>query len=306
MANEKRRAALLAAPKPVIARAGYWGKIGQTVEVPLSDLHVSVYVREKPDQDHTLMLAELIDGGVELDPITVYPNEDGSGCIVRDGRHRVDAGALLDRKTVRAKVVPPARDTVQEIALAFKANAGGPKPPTRDDIEHSIRLLLAEKVPYGKIAEILPIPQSLAKKYIRTIQMQRLRARLKQAMEAITDGSLNIPQAAARYDVDEEQLRKEMGGRRKKKHQKGAEAQRVIRARFRSLSQHNGAMLRKLLEGYQDGDVSMQLVETALRTMRDSLRQIGSTLKSWEQRFHVARGTQVQMAEVESDGDDNE
>jgi|SRR5215831_5687086 len=268
---------------------GTFSKIGTVIEVEIGDLQIDYYVRQKPDPDHVLYLAELLEGGVELTPIEIVPNADGTGYILRDGRHRIEANQMLDRPTIKARVLPPAQDKAHEIALAFKANAGGSMPPSRDDTEHTIRLLLTEGVPVRDIAKLLPLPGSLAKKYIGAIHQRQLRARMKEAVEAVSEGTLNAPQAAERYKVDLDMLRKELGGRKKKANWRGLEIKRVIRSRFRSLSQGNAQMLRKLIAGFEDGDVSGQMLDTAVATLVESIRQLSVSLNGWKDRMKASR-----------------
>lgn len=270
------------------------------LEIAIADLQVPFYVRQKTDQDHVLFLAELMEGGVQLDPITIVANADGS-YSVRDGRHRIEASRLLDRLTIRAKVVPPAKDVVSEIKLAFEANVGGALPPSREDIEHTVRLLLSQNVARKDIAKILPIPTSLAHKYVQSINMKQLRARMNQAIQAVSEGSLNAPQAAEKFRVDLEALRRELGGRKKKRKHGGAEVKRIISSKYRSLAQYNATTLRRLFAEMEDGEASAGVIETALKTMSDLNRKLGVNVQNWRDRLKQAQNTNAKLANVSDD-----
>lgn len=265
-------------------------------EFPIDDLLIPFYVRQKPDQDRVLYLAELMEGGVDLDPIKVFPKN--GGFAVRDGRHRMEAHRLLDRKNIRAVVYPACRDLINEIALAYKENAGGALPPSKEDTEHTVRLLLSQGVAPRDIAKLIPVPPSMAKRYVQLISMKQLRIRMKNAVSAVSDGELNAPQAAEKFKVDLDQLRKELGGRKKKGKYQGKEVRRVISSRYRSLSQYNATTLRKLFNGLEDGDVTPPTIEMAIKTMADLNRKLGSNLRGWTSRLAQFLETNVNLRTI--------
>lgn len=271
--------------------------IGKVVEVDIDSLAIPFYVRKKLDQDHVLYLAELEENGVVLDPIQVTPSKE-EGYDILDGRHRIEAYKLLNRTTIRAKVQPPMRNIVEEISAAFKANLGGALPPSREDVEHTVSLLVAQNVSTKEIAQLLPIPPSLARKYVNMVSSRALRARMKQAMEAVTDGDLNIAEAAKKFEVDVNTLRKDLGGRKKKGQMRLSEIITTIRRQFRSLSQKNAQLLRKLHDELEDGETSPQVVDKALDTFKESVRQMQVSINGWRQRFEAAKGHTARIRET--------
>jgi ParB-like chromosome segregation protein Spo0J len=270
------------------------------IEIAIADLIIPFYVRQKLNPDHVLFLAEMMEGGIDIDPIVIVANADGT-YSVRDGRHRMEASKLLDRPVIKARVVPPAKDQVQEIKLAFEANAGGALPPSREDIEHTVRLLLSQGVARKEIAKILPIPVSLAHKYVQSVNMKQLRARMRQAVEAVSEGTLNAPHAAEKFRVDLEALRRELGGRKKRAKHTGAEVKRIVSSKYRSLAQYNASVLKRLFIGLEDGETSVATIETALKTMSDLNRKLGVNVQSWRDRLKQAQAMNGKLADVKDD-----
>ena len=270
------------------------GRANPIHEIEIDSLTIPFYVRKKLDQDHVMYLAELIEGGVIVDPIQVTAADDGKFAIL-DGRHRIEAHKLLDRKHIQARVMPPMKNVVEEISAAFKANIGGALPPSREDVEHTVSLLCAQGVSTREIAHLLPIPPSLARKYVNMVSSRALRARMRQAMEAVTDGDLTIPESAKKFDIDTETLRKNLGGRKKKGQLRLSEAVNVIRRQFRSFSQRNAAMFKRLFDDYEDGEVSAELVDKTLDTFKKSIKQMSVSFDGWKQRFDAAKPTQAKL-----------
>lgn len=92
--------------------------------VKLAELNVNKFVRKELDTDQVLFLAGLIENKVELPKIEI--TEDLS---VVDGRHRKEAYDLNNFTEVEAKVLV-FESTAELIGYAYRANSGGPKPPT--------------------------------------------------------------------------------------------------------------------------------------------------------------------------------
>jgi len=259
------------------------------IEVSMDDLDVSFWVRLKPDPDRVLYLAELMDNGVEIDPIVVWLKQETNKYVVRDGRHRIEAARFLDRTSIKCKVVPAPKNSAEEISLAYQANLGGALPPTKEDTEHTVRLLLAEGVAGRDIAKLLPLPPSLAKRYVDNVASKIGKARLRQAIEAVADGEMSAPAAAQKYNVNLDVLRKELGGRKKKGKAAAAQIIRNIGSQYRSLSQKNAAALKALFTRLEDGEVTTSVIEEVISHIVDSNRRLAVAIKGWGQRLEQAK-----------------
>jgi|SRR5262245_12054231 len=261
------------------------------VELPIEELDISFWVRLKPDTDRVLYLAEMYEAGVDLDPIVVWLRQETNKYVVRDGRHRIEAKRLLDHPTIKAKIVPAPKNAAEEISLAFQANLGGALPPTKEDTEHTVKLLISQGVAGRDIAKLLPLPPSLARRYVDNVASKQAKMKLRQAIEAVADGEMSAVQAAAKYNVDIDTLRKELGGRKKKGKQAAVQIKHNLGKQYRSLSQKNASILKALFSGLDDGEVSIATIETVIAHMHEANRKLTITLRGWTQRLEQAKNT---------------
>lgn len=252
--------------------------------VRVADLRENLFVRKVLDQDHALYLAELMDGGVEMrDPIEVtdllVPNS------IVDGRHRKHAFDVNGVEEVKVRVLE-FEDEAEMIAYAYKANTGGSKPPTQEDTEHTIDVLLNHGVAKKRIGEILNLPLEVARKYINSVQSKLERQKVMRAAAAIRDGGLTLAKAAVQYDVDPDKVKAALGGKKKAKH--GVEElQRTLTTAYRSLGMKNARAIRSLLEKHEDGDVAEKQVRSIFDHIEHLQRQSTKSVADWKKRFET-------------------
>jgi len=254
--------------------------------VALTALRKDVFVRQRTNDERVLQLAELLESGVELDPITVTPD-----FMVIDGRHRIEAHDILNRKEIAVEIKTP-NGRVELIAMAYKANTGGSLPPTPADTEHTILMLLDLGETKKAIGELLGLPPSLAKKYVNTVQSRDHRAKLQRAGAAVTDGGLTVAKAAEQFNVDLSELKGVLSGHRKK-HSGVGEIKLKISSEHRSFGKRRGTIISSILDKYQDGDLTKAQVEEFFQHMDDALKESQRTLEERKRRFHaitIAKG----------------
>lgn len=128
------------------------------------------------------------------DPIEVT-DRDGVMNVVVEGRHRKEAYELNNVAEIKVKVLE-FDDEAEMIAYAYKANTGGSLPPTPQDTEHTIMLLLEHGETMKRIGELLGLPAGMARKYISSVKSKISRQKLMKAAAAITDGGLTVAKAA--------------------------------------------------------------------------------------------------------------
>ncbi len=250
--------------------------------VLLSELSEDFYVRQHLDEDHAIYLAGLIEDGVELPPITITANYQ-----VIDGRHRITAHDLIGRKEIKAEIVETT-DKVELIATAYRYNTGGALPPSKDDTEHTIRLLLEKKVSKKKIRDLLELPSTLGKKWVDNVQSKMNRQKTMNAMDAISEGGLNVRQASEKYGVPIEKLKESISGRKKKQKSNGIiDMKRDLTSRYRSVGTKNGATLSHLLELVSEGDVSPKQAKEIIAHLEKLQTQSGGKLGEWKKRFEA-------------------
>jgi len=287
MATDRKRAALVARPKP-----------GDEIEVEISKLTMPFFVRHKLDEDWALQLAELLEAGVKLTPITVYPVA-GNGYAVRDGRHRIEAHKLCSKATILATVVHPAKDMATEISLAYNANAGGALPPSREDMTHTVSLLLSQGLKPNAIAQLIPtFPPSMVRKYVNGIYNREKFARLREAAGAVADGEMTAPQAAEKYGCDLDQLRKELGGKKKASVARAAEQVSGIKRNHASVSQKNAAMMKRQIEGFEDGEITAHQLDVVVEALIQSAKRVYVSAQGWLPRIAEAKSRRTRLANV--------
>lgn len=250
------------------------------VSVPLADLKTDLFVRASLNEDRVIYLIDLIQAGVELDPITI--TEDFR---IIDGRHRYEAYQLLDKTEIPCVVDETITSETDLLAAAYKANAGGALPPSRGDTEHTIGLLLDRGTAQRSIAEMLNLPPSLARRYINQVKSRKNRQKMRGAIAAVTDEGLTVAAAADRFGVDPEELKTSLSGHRRKGRKDLADMQKALTSAFKSVSQKNAAFFRQTIDRYQDGDLSKPQVEELFRHVKAAQRRSARAVDGWESRF---------------------
>lgn len=249
----------------------------------IKDLSAEFYVRKQLDTEWAIQLGELIESGVELDPIFI--TRDGK---VIDGRHRIEAHELAGKTEIRCKIVDADND-IELVVFAMKCNMGGSLPPNKADIEHTICELLNRGVPKKKIEEVFDIlPGRLVRKYLGEVESRLLRAKLAKAATAVVEGGLTLAKSAEQYQVKEGDLRAMLGSKAKRKKNGVGELRRELTSRFRSSGAKTAFALRKMIELYQDGDVSHRQVLDLFDHLDSLTRQEARAIAGWRKRFDAA------------------
>jgi hypothetical protein len=253
----------------------------KVVTVKLEDLKVNLFVRQSLDSGRVMYLADLIDNGVQMkDRIKI-----SSDFTLIDGRHRKEAYELCKIKEVEAELIP-VDDEVELISLAYQSNTGGALPPTQQDTEHTVALLLDRGVAKKQIGDLLGLPGGLARKYINDVQSRLTRVKLQRAVAAVTEGGLTAFKAAEVHSVELEKLKEALSGAKRKKHAIGiVEIQRMLTTNYKSISQKNASHLRRLIEKYEEGDVTENQVRDIMDHIENLQKQSSRALSDWKKRF---------------------
>lgn len=260
--------------------------------VALKDLYVNLFVRKALNQDHVIALAELIAEKVEMYTRIRVAILDGKMVIV-DGRHRKEAYDLCNITHVVVDIDTSITNETELIAAAYKANVGGALPPTTGDTEQTVALLLERGETKKHIGELLGLPAGLARKYVNTVQSRLTRSKLHLAAEAIAEDGLTVAKAAEKFGVDPEQLKEVVSGNRRKTKQGVAEIQRMLTSQYRSMSTKNGCLLKKLLEKYEDSDITRRQLEEIIKHLEVLQRKSGRALADWKARFEAMNGSKA-------------
>lgn len=263
--------------------------------VKLTDLQLNLFVRNKLDQEHALCLAELLESGVMFnDPIEVT-DRGGVMNIIVDGRHRREAFELNGVTEVRVRVLEFDNEA-ETIAYAYKANTGGSLPPTAQDTEHTVLLLLEHGESVKRIGELLGLPAGLARKYINSVRSKVLRQKLMNAATAVTNGGLTVAKAAEQYEVDADKVREMLSGHRRKHKVGVAEVQRNLTKAYKSLSSRNAALISSLLKKLEDCEVNARQVCDIFAHLENLQKQSANAVAGWKKRFEAANSKATKAA----------
>lgn len=252
-----------------------------TKTVKVKDLKRNLFVRASLNHAHAGMLAELLKNDVKLPPIKIAPDFE-----VIDGRHRVEAHELNGLMEIEAEIVH-VKDRADMIAQAFKANAEGPLPPTEQDTEHTVMLLLDSGASQKSIAEMLRLPMAITRRYIGQIKSKMSRAKLQLAADAVRDEGLTVPKAAEKVGVDVDKLREHLGGKGRRQSDI-SDVKRVLTSKAKSYSMQINKSLKKLVEQYEDGDVGKPQVVAVVKHIKKQQKLSARWIADWERRFSAA------------------
>lgn len=253
------------------------------VAVSISDLDIAFYARKALDQDRVIYFWELLESGEELDPIDITTSKK-----VIDGRHRIEASVIAGRADIQACYQDDIKSEVELIGKAYRANTGGALPPTKQDTEYVISLLLQRNETTKKIGELLGLPASMARKYVNEVKSKMGRAKLKEAVESVTEGGLTAAKAAEKHSVDLGRLKEMLSGKRKTAKNGVTEIQRNLTSTYRSHSLKNATLMRSLIAMYEDGDVSAKQVNDIIAHVKSLQERATRVVNDWACRFEAA------------------
>lgn len=257
------------------------------ITLQVGDIKTNFFVRKHLNEDHVVTLADLYDHGVSLPPLQVSDDQVGGYQLI-DGRHRLEALKLIDRKEVECVLVET-QGFADAVSHALEANVGGSLPPTRDDIEHTMKLLIEGGVPRIKIYDLMPFPKGLIRRYLDVVQSELAKARMVRAVDAVASKGYTVAQAAHEFDIDLDALKLRLSGKKKsaaKDNLKNIKS--AIGSRMRGLSQTNIGVIRKLFQQYEDGDMSSAQVLDVFEQLMRSMRRATRVVEDWSARFNAS------------------
>lgn len=257
--------------------------MGKIVKVRIDHLKKDIYVRVQRDENRVYMFFSLLIDNVALPPIKITKDFQ-----VIDGRHRIEAHEQAERTEIEAEIIE-IKNTADFIAEAYRANCGGSLPPSKEDTEHTIRMLLEQGISKKKICELLVLPTELGKKYVETVQSRINRQKLNNAADAVTGRNYTIVQAAEEFKIDPERLKDFLSGRKKRKSKTGVpEMKAQLTTRFRGIGVDNGKILSHLRKMLEEGDISLAEALKVLEHLKKLQSQSGRKVQAWEDRFKAA------------------
>ncbi len=258
-------------------------KMNRIIKVPIKKLKKDIYVRVKRDEERVYYFFGLIVDGKKVPPIKI--TEDFK---IIDGRHRVEAHEEAEKEEIEAEIVK-IKDKRDFIVQAYKANLGGSLPPTQEDTEHTIKMLLEQGVSRKKIRNLLDLPSNLGSKYVDNVASKLKRRKLQAAADDVTNNNLTVTKAAEKHGLKPENLKSFLSGKKKKKNQGGiSEMKANFTTRYRGLGAKNGKDLSEIRRRLEDADISLDEAQQVLNKLKILHSKSFKTIQDWEDRFKSA------------------
>lgn len=258
------------------------------VLLPISDIKTTFYVRRELNEENVIQFMELYQANAELPPVKVVRGT----MELQEGRHRMAALERIGRKNVECELVE-AKPRPDLIVEAFGFNVGGALPPTRSDITFTMKQLIEGGTSTAFITKSFEkfYPPSMVRRYMRDAQSEVSKAKLTRAVTAVARSGSTVPVAAAEFDVDEEELRDELSGKRSKRKKEGSygEVKSVITRSYRGNGVRVGHMIGKVLEKFEDGVYTAAQAESVFSHIDKLHEQSGKSIAQRRARFNALK-----------------
>lgn len=263
------------------------------ISINLDQIENKFDVRVALDQDRVLQFVGMYESGVDLPPVEVVKLDEDEYAFI-DGRHRAAARAYMNLKNVMAVVRNGSlKDNPGALyGMALKANWGGARPPSRQDITHVIVRMIDTKISLIQIREYLNfLPSGSFKAYHADATSIISKRRIGQALDAISEG-VTLDNAAKDNGLKPEVLRDILSGK-KGKYGKSRSQESVRINEFKSyvskvLFSANAGISKKLqdaIAGVDSGEMSAKGAAVMIGAWREHLRKTQLRIDDWTKRL---------------------
>lgn len=247
------------------------------LEVSLTSLKQRFDVRQSLNQDHVIRLAELYEAKVALPPLVITPEFE-----IIDGRHRYEALKLNDATMARCEVRKYS-DSISALQDALLANLTFGLPPTTQDIVLTFQQLIEQGVTQTRFRELFAaIPPPLIRKYYNTAHHKITDRKKKRAMEMIANGG-TLEEAAKAQKINPKVLKDAISYVKRKT--TSADVKGGFETKHRSMSASTARVLKYLIQGWEDGEISTDAVRDILSTSISGAKRYLRTVEEWSDRF---------------------
>lgn len=260
--------------------------------IPLTAIVNKFDVRVVLDQDRVIQFAGLYQGGVKLPPVRLVRIDEDTYAYI-DGRTRGAARAYLNLPDVPAVICNGSlRDNPFELfAEALESNWGGAKPPTQEDIVHTILRMLELGTTHKEIKYRLSfLPNGAITAYITWAKSVLLKRRISRALDSVAEG-MPSDEAARTFKVKPDHLKNVITGKKGKWGARSQETQLIVEMKqyiSRSLSKTNngiGMKLSFLLKKVEEGEISGKAAIGVVKSYQEHLRKTAIRVEDWQARL---------------------
>lgn len=261
------------------------------VNLPIDRIMNKFDVRVMLDQDRVIQFAGLYESGVILPPVRVVQIDEDTYAYV-DGRTRGAARAYLNLPDVQAIVVDHGLkdDPIELYAQALQANWGGAKPPTRDDIVHTIiRMVELGATQTAITSKLSFLPQSSTRAYTQWARSTLSKRRLSKALDAITEDALSIDEAAKKFNIKPQTIKESISGKKSKNRatesQLVLDFQHYISSQLKSANSGISKKMEMLFHQVEDGEISSKSAGKVINSWYEHLRKTSLRVADWQARL---------------------
>jgi hypothetical protein len=279
----------------------------KVTKVPLDKIVNKFDVREKLDDDRILFFVDLYEAGAPVPPITVVRLEENEGYFAFvDGRHRAQALLLLDHKECDA-IIQANRAPATLLAEALAANWGGSKPPTRQDITHTVTRMFEAGASRQEILALLHyLPgRSLQGHISSAISTITLRKKRK-ALDLISDG-MSIAEAARAIDLSIDVIKDMLAGRKRRWGTGGSQDvsdfKRYLTRATRGVTGGIAQKIQNMIKQAEEGEIPAKTAEQCILAWESNARATLNRVKDWQQRFEAAVESNNGHLKIDDSGD---
>jgi hypothetical protein len=265
----------------------------------LDDITVTVYVRKEASQERVQMFADLYTSKVAHTIPLIVVTQDG---VLIDGRHRLMALRYLGEPGYDCEV-RQCYDNFDLTMEALKANMGGSKEVTMAEIRKNIIDLLQQKYSRKKIIAGLPFPKEMSTQLYHDAESNWIVARTRFACYLVRDKNYTVEEAAAHYSVTALSVKRELN--RMKKREADQESvsdmgtiKQIITNRYYGLTKKQGNYFKKLIDKYENGDLTDVMLTEAMAHVDHQVRIHQSAMNDWKERVKVQIQTRRPLPEM--------
>lgn len=263
--------------------------------IPLNRIVNKFDVRVSLDEDRVIQFAGLYEAGVKLPPVRVVRLDEDHYAYI-DGRHRGASRAYLNLTDIPAVVANgPLRDNPVELfAEALELNWGGAKPPSREDITHTILRMLELGASWKSITDRLTfLPTGSARAYISWAQSVLQKRRLSVALDSIAEG-MSVGDAAHFYKLKPDFIKNvisgkkgKWGGNRSEQDQLSAKLKSYISTKLFAANAGISKNVQFLFQKVESGEVSPKVCSEVLKNWSEHMRKTTIRIDDWKARLEA-------------------
>lgn len=267
--------------------------------IKIKDIEITFFVRTSLNPDHVEYLKGLYDAEESVEPILVEKLPANGSEIQKykliEGRHRIEASKKAGYTSIRAEF-GKYKDDTDRILNAVLANIGGALPPTMMDYEHSIELLMNQKMTKKEIVEVFPLPPQLTSRIYKRVQDSIYRRTKRAAVEAIIKGDITLKAAAEKFKVSLADLKWSLNNREKREN----DIEVMLKALenvTRSLSHNWAAKAKIAIELYQQGEFHKNDIARLSKRIKESSKKVFNTSEEVVKRLDTAIAPKTETKE---------